>query len=156
MHKGWKVAAVALASAMATTFTVGGIDAAGSVKTTKDDCMTAWATLMASHPTVHAAFPHQEYKEAILNVVKWHPHWNSEIGPTPGGGYFPGVSQKFELLTFDTRFVEGGTAYVAHCGHGATCNELAREVLKSYPELGSPQVDCTLEPPHVLENPQAF
>ncbi len=144
-----KFLGIAAASAMAVTFSTGSIDAAGSVKTTKDDCMTAWATLMASHPTVHSAFPHAEYKEAILNVIKWHPHWTV-------GSYEAGVSQRFELSTFDTRFHEGGTAYVAHCGHGATCNELARAILKTYPELGSPQVDCTIEPPHVLENPQSF
>ena len=51
-----------------------------------------------------------------------------------------------------TRNSEGGTAYVAHCGHGATCNELAREVLKAYPELGNPVVYCTNEPPQ-SDNP---
>src|SRR5690606_1742118 len=107
MSKVTRFLGIAAASAMAITFTAGGIDAAGSVKTTKDDCMTAWATLMASHPAVHVAFPHQEYKEAILNVIKWHPHWTV-------GAYEAGVSQRFDLSTFDTRFHEGGTAYVAH------------------------------------------
>ncbi len=123
--------------------------AASSVTTTKDDCMTAWATLMASHPMVHGAFPHVDYKETINAVVRNHPHWTT-------GSYEPGISQKFELLTFDTRFHEGGTAYVAHCGHGATCNELARAVLKQYPELGSPVVHCTNDPPHIYDNPAGF
>lgn len=148
MRKFWKVAAILGAAAMATTM-VDNTTAAGSVTTTKDDCMTAWAILMASHPTVHGAFPHVEYKEAILNVVKWHPHWTV-------GEYLPGESQKFDLQTFDTRFHEGGSAYVAHCGHGATCNELARVILKAYPELGSPVVYCVIEPPHILDNPQSF
>ncbi len=148
MRKIWKAAAVLGAAAMACTM-VDNTTAAGSVTTTKDDCMTAWAILMASHPTVHGAFPHTEYKEAILNVVKWHPHWRV-------GEYLPGESQKFDLQTFDTRFHEGGTAYVAHCGHGATCNELARVILKAYPELGSPTVHCTIDPPHILDNPQSF
>jgi hypothetical protein len=155
MRKFWKATAI-LGTAAVACMMVDNTTAAGSVTTTKDDCLTAWAILMSSHPTVHAAFPHTEYKEAILNVVKWNPHWNSEIGPNPGAGYFAGVSQKFDLQTFDTRFHEGGTAYVAHCGHGATCNELARTVLKAYPELGSPVVYCTIEPPPILENPQAF
>jgi hypothetical protein len=29
-------------------------------------------------------------------------------------------------------------------------------VLKAYPELGSPVVYCTIEPPHILDNPQSF
>jgi hypothetical protein len=148
MRKIWKAAAILGAAAIATT-TVDNTTAAGSVTTTKDDCMTAWAILMASHPIVHGAFPHSDYKEAILNVVKWHPHWKV-------GEYVAGASQAFDLQTFDTRFHEGGTAYVAHCGHGATCNELARVVLKAYPELGSPVVYCTIEPPHILDNPQSF
>ena len=122
---------------------------AGSVTTTKDDCASAWAIIMASHPSVHGGFQHVEYKEAILGVVKWHPHWT--VGP-----YERIRSQHFELQTFDTRFHEGGTAYVAHCGHGATCNELSREVLKAYPEIPTPVVYCTVEPPHILENPASF
>ncbi len=144
-----KILSIAAVSAMAATFSTTSIDAAGDVKHTKDDCVTAWATLMVSHPSVHGGFPHQEYKEAILNVIKWNPHWTV-------GEYEPGVSQKFELTTMDTHFQEGGTAYVAHCGHGSTCNEVARTILKTYPELGSPHVDCVIEPPHVLENPQSF
>ena len=143
-------ATVAAACVVAVGLTTSnGSDAAGSVTTTKDDCMNAWATLMASHPSVHGAFPHVDYKEAITNVIRNHPHWTL-------GAFEPGVSQKFELSTFDTRFHEGGTAYVAHCGHGATCNELARAVLKQYPELGSPVVHCTVDPPHIYDNPQGF
>jgi len=148
MRRVWKAAAVVGALAVSCMLT-DNTSAAGSVTTTKDDCMTAWAILMSSHPTVHAAFPHVDYKESILGVAKWRPHWKV-------GEYVAGSSQSFDLQTFDTRFHEGGTAYVAHCGHGATCNELAREVLKAYPELGSPVVYCTLEPPHILENPQGF
>jgi hypothetical protein len=119
--------------------------AAGQVTPTKDDCTTAWAILISHHPSVHGGFPHPDFLEAVQNVTKWHAHWNS-------GGYEPGVSQKFSLCNADLKFVEGGGAVVAHCGHGATCNELAREVLKAYPELGSPGVYCTIDPPVVLEN----
>ena len=148
MRNIWKGLVVLGAFASAAVLTDKS-DAAGAVTTTKDDCMSAWAILMASHPMVHGAFPHVDYKEAIMGVVKWHPHWTV-------GGYEPGISQKFDLQTFDTRFHEGGTAYVAHCGHGATCNELAREVLKAYPELGSPVVYCVTDPPHILDNPASF
>jgi hypothetical protein len=131
--------------------------AAGQVTPTKDDCTTAWAILIAHHPSVHGGFPHPDFMEAVQNVVRWHPHWNSELPdphpcPTGTSGYQPGCSQKFSLCSADLKFVEGGGAVVAHCGHGATCNELAREVLKAYPELGSPGVYCTIDPPVVLEN----
>lgn len=140
---------VAACAAAATITVTDRIDAANSVQPTKDDCVTAWAILMASDPKVHAAFPHADYKEAIGNVVKANPHWTA-------GAYEAGVSQKFDLQTFDTRYHEGGTAYVAHCGHGATCNALAAAVLKTFPEAGSPVVYCMVEPPTVLDNPQSF
>jgi hypothetical protein len=134
------------ACALATVAVAEPGEAAGGVTATKDDCMNAHAIIMASHPTVHAGFPHPEYCEAILNVVKWHRHWT--VAPE----YEPGVSQKFSLKKWDTKFHEGGTAYVAHCGHGATCNEVARVVLKAYPEIPSPVVYCG-EVPHILDNP---
>jgi len=137
------------AALMITTVATNDTGAAGSVTATKDDCVTAWAILMVSHPSVHGGFQHPGYKEAIMGVVRTRPHWTV-------GSYEPGFSQKFDLQTFDTRFTEGGTAYVAHCGHGATCNEVAREVLKAYPELGSPVVYCTIDPPHILDNPASF
>jgi hypothetical protein len=150
MNKLFSATVAAAACVMAVGLTASDAsDAAGSVTTTKDDCMNAWATLMASHPSIHGAFPHTDYKEAITNVIKNHPHWTL-------GGYEPGISQKFELVTFDTRFHEGGTAYVAHCGHGATCNALAEAVYKAYPSAGSPVVFCTVEPPHILDNPQGM
>ncbi|MEM9695054.1 MAG: hypothetical protein AAGA56_21105 [Myxococcota bacterium] len=123
--------------------------AAGSVAKTKDDCVTAWAILFSTHPTVHGGFQHPEFKDAIMGVVNTRKHWTV-------GEYEPGIAQKFDLQTCDTTFVEGGTAYVAHCGSGATCNFVAEEVLKAYPELGSPSVHCTLEPPHILESCTGF
>jgi hypothetical protein len=124
-------------------------DAAGNVTPTKDECTTAWAILMPTHPTVHGGYQHPDFKEAIMSVVNWRKHWT--VGP-----YEPVVSQKFELLSCNLKFSEGGTAYVAHCGHGATCNELAREVLKAYPEVGNPVVYCVNEPPVVLDSCSPF
>ncbi len=145
-----KSGVVIAACAAATTFTVtDSTDAANSVTHTKEDCTTAWAILMASHPTIIGAFPDGDYKEAISNIVRNNPHWTA-------GTYEHGVSQKFDLQTFETHFHEGGTAYVAHCGHGATCNALAAATLKNYPESGSPVVYCTIEPPSILDNPQSF
>jgi hypothetical protein len=144
MRHHWKLAIPALALTMATTTTDLTI-AASTVQATNPNCMSAWATLMTTHPSVHGAFPHVEFKEAILRAV----------GNT-SGTFRAGDGGAYELLTFDTRFVEGGTAYVAHCGNGATCNSLGEKVIKAYPEVGTVYVYCTPTPPVVLENPQSF
>lgn len=123
----------------ASTLTVAEDSDAGTVTTAKDDCMTAWAVLTPGSA---------EGQEMVKNVVRWRRHWSAD-------GYEAGVSQKFQLHTFDRTF-GGGNATVAHCGHGATCNELAREVAKAYPNAGNPVVYCVNEPPHILENPQSI
>jgi len=129
------------ACAAATTFTVATPSTAGgSVTTAKDDCVTAWAILAPGDAAS---------REAVQGVVRWHPHWKSDV-------YERGHSQSFQLQVFDLTFAKGGSATVAHCGHGATCNELAREVLKAYPNIGNPVVYCTMEAPHILENPQGI
>ncbi len=106
--------------------------------------MNAHAILMASTDGDHA-----RYWEAISGVVK-----------TPIGrwvvvsDYEPGVAQKVSFRQYDTKFHQGGTAYVAHCGAGFTCNALAEQVLKNFPAVGSPGVYCG-EVPHILDNPQS-
>lgn len=134
------------AACVAATTTIDDAGAAGNVSATADNCARAHAVLMVSHPRVHGAFPHPDYGEAIKRVVDWNKHWTvlPEMEPM--------VSQKLALKMWDFRNGEG-TAYVAHCGHGATCNEVARTVLKAYPELGSPMVTCG-EIPSFLDNPR--
>jgi hypothetical protein len=118
--------------------------AANTVQKTADNCMNAHAILMASTDGNHA-----RYWEAIEGVVK------KPIGRrVVVDSYEPGVAQKVSFRQFDTKFHEGGTAYVAHCGAGFTCNALAEEVLKNYPNVGSPGVYCG-DIPHILDNPQA-
>ncbi len=116
--------------------------AAGSVSKTAGNCMNAHAILMASMDGNH-----DRYWQAIESAVK------SQPGRFfPVSDYEPGVAQKVSFRQYDTRFQEGGTAYVGHCGSGATCNDLADYILKAYPEVGSPSVHCG-EIPHILENP---
>ena len=92
---------------------------------------------------------HARYWEAISGVV------TKPVGRwVVVDNYEPGVAQKVSFRQYDTKFHEGGTAYVAHCGAGFTCNALAEEVLKNYPDVGSPGVYCG-EVPHILDNPQA-
>jgi len=133
-----------LVAVVAAMGTVSHGRAANTVQKTADNCQNAHAVLMAG-----ADGAHSRYWEAIKGVI------------TSSNGVFQlvsdderGVSQKVSLRQYDTRFTQGGTAYVAHCGHGGTCNELAEAVLKHYPESGSPSVWCG-EVPHILDNPQA-
>jgi hypothetical protein len=120
---------------------VGETTAAGKVTRTADKCVNAHAILMASNTGNHARF-----WEAIYSVTKTRPYW--EIL----SDYQPGVSQKMSFRQYDAKFAQGVTAYVAHCGHGATCNELAEQLLKQYPEIQNPVVYCG-EVPHILDNP---
>jgi hypothetical protein len=118
------------------------VGAAGSVSRTAENCMNAHAILMASQDGNHS-----RYWEAINTAVR------SQVGRFEiVGDYEPGISRKVSFRQYDTRFQQGGTAYVAHCGHGATCNDLADYILKVFPEVGSPGVYCG-EVPHILENP---
>lgn len=120
--------------------------AGGSVKTTVDNCMNAVAILMASNTASH-----EVYWQAIAGVVKTHPHW--QVVPE----YEPMVSQKISFKQFDVKYksTQGPTtAYCALCGHGATCNELARKVLIAYPDIPNPVVFCG-GVPHILENPSS-
>jgi hypothetical protein len=123
----------------ATTTTVARDSAAGQVTPAKDDCTTAWAILASGDA------PGQE---AVKGVVNWRHDWKA-------GEYVAGQSQSFQLMTFDRTFGTGSVT-VAHCGHGATCNELANAVLKAWPNVGNPVVYCTVDPPHVLQNPQSI
>jgi hypothetical protein len=132
-------AAMVAMGAAATMTTVARDSAAGQVTPTKEDCITAWAILASGDA------PGQE---AVKNVVNWNKHWKS-------GSYVAGESQSFQLMTFDRTFGSGSVT-VAHCGHGGTCNELANAVLKAWPNMGNPVVYCTVDPPHVLQNPQSL
>jgi hypothetical protein len=137
-----KVLSILALSGVVFAVTDGG--AANSVQKTADNCVNAHAILMASSSGNHGT-----YWEAIQGVIA------SRRGSwTVVSDYEPGVAQKISFRQYDTKFTTGGTAYVAHCGEGATCNLLAEAVLKRYPESGSPSVWCG-EVPHILDNPQS-
>jgi hypothetical protein len=135
---------VGLLALAATVGAVAHTSAANTVHKTADTCRNAHAILMASADGNHA-----RYWEAIGGTVKA-PIGKWKVVDT----YEPGIAQKVSFRQYDTKFHQGGTAYVAHCGHGGTCNEIAEEILKHYPEAGSPGVYCG-EIPHILDNPQS-
>ena len=122
-----------------------GATAANQVKEAADNCMNAHAVLMVSRPGNDALI-----WQLIGNVVKWN-QWDYRVVPD----YEPMIAQKVSFRQYDVRFTPGGaTAYVAHCGHGGTCNKLAQAILKNYPDSGSPWVFCG-EVPYLLENPSS-
>ena len=131
MKKIWKGALLLSTFAVAAVFGITvSSEAEGGVTATKDDCMSAWAVLAPG-----------DAKPAVEGVVRWRTYWKSD-------SYERGVSQSFDLQIFGV--VGGGDAVVAHCGHGATCNELARAVNRAYPNLSNPVVFCTVDPPAML------
>lgn len=120
----------------------GETQAANSVQKTADTCMNAHAILAAS-----ASGNNDVIWDAIGRAVKAQPYKWKVVAD-----YEPMIAQKVSFRQYETRFVEGGSAFVAHCGHGGTCNELADWILKNYPDLGSPAVYCG-DVPHILDNP---
>ena len=142
MKKVWLVLGSlgALAAVMAATQRS---EAGGKVTPAPDNCMNAHAVLAASKGGDSAAI-----WQAIEGVVRTHPHW------TKVAEYEPMVSQKVSFRQYSVKWGEGITAYVAHCGHGRTCNEVADAVLKAYPDIGSPVVYCG-QVPYFLDNPSS-
>ena len=137
MHKLLTMGGVALVAALSvgllpTTSQAG-------VTRTKDDCKTAWAVLTANNA---------QGQEAVKEVVAEHPSWSAD-------GYEPMVSQKFALMVFDV-VGSDDSVIVAHCGHGATCNQLAEEVEKKHADLHDPVIVCTVDSPTPLENGRAM
>lgn len=111
---------------------------AGNVTQTQDNCITAWAILAPNR---------LETRSSIKKIIDGNDRLSDD-------GYEAKVSEKFALMIFD--LVDGrGEAIVAHCGHGGTCNFLAREVNKNYPTI-SPVVVCTHDPPNSIENGRPF
>ena len=68
--------------------------------------------------------------------------------------YEPGVAMRVSFRQYDVEGREGATAYVAHCGHGGTCNSLVQAFFEKHPDWYSPEVFCG-EVPQILHNPQS-
>lgn len=116
---------------------------AGSVSATKDDCADAWAILFSTNDKSG------NKKEMVKRVVAGRGYWRV-------GDFERGRSQHFELLTANVKDEAGLEAHIAHCGHGATCNELSREILRNYPDIGSPVVFCQPELPIILDGAEKY
>ncbi len=114
------------------------------VKETADNCARAHAILIASKSNRH-----DYIWRLISRVVRLRPYQWRVVDE-----YEPGVAQKVSFKQWDVKYSPGGTAYVAHCGYGGTCNSLAHAILKQYPKLGSPVVFCG-RVPYILTNGQS-
>ena len=119
-------------------------DAGHKVHETAPSCANAPAILMASTSGDHAL-----HWNAIGRVAKSSIHAWQIVDE-----HEPMVAQKIAFKQWDTKFHEGGTAYVAHCGAGMTCNDFAKELLKMYPNVGDIGVYCG-QVPHILDNPSS-
>ncbi len=133
-----KLLAAALVAMVGVSMAPGRDAEAGDVSQTQDNCITAWAILAPNT---------LETRSSIKRIIDGNDRLKDD-------GYEAKVSEKFALMVFD--LVDGrGEAIVAHCGHGGTCNFLAREVNKNYPTT-SPVVVCVHDPPNSIENGRAF
>ena len=108
-----------------------------------ETCANAHALLVASK-----SGKHDYIWRRIAHVVRKKPYTYRVVDD-----YEPGVMYKVSFKQYDTKYVQGGSAYVAHCGHGGTCNSLARAFFDEHPKWGSVTVYCGLVP-HVLDNGQ--
>jgi hypothetical protein len=56
--------------------------------------------------------------------------------------YEPGVVGQVEFKEYSVKGHDGAKGYVAHCGHGGTCNMVAARVHRLYKGMGKPRVYC--------------
>ena len=115
-----------------------------AVKPGPEACRNAHAVLVAS-----SSGQHELVWRAVGEVVR------------EGNGRFQvvdehelGVSMKLSFRQYDVANRSGATAYVAHCGHGGTCNELAKAFFAKHDDWYSPEVFCGALP-ETLQNPSS-
>ncbi len=70
--------------------------------------------------------------------------------------YEPGKIQQASFKQYSVKGQDGAYAYVAHCGHGGTCNMIAARLHSLYKGIGKPRVYCGENAlPNMLESPTA-
>ncbi len=113
------------------------------VKEGDESCNNAHLVLVASTSGKHAYIWGEVSKVVRAGHGKW----------LIVDDYEPGVVKKVSFRQYDVQHREGASAYVAHCGHGGTCNSLARAFFAEHDDWYSPEVFCGAVP-SILENPQ--
>ena len=114
-----------------------------SVKEGPDSCSNAHLVLVASTSGKHDYIWGEVGKVVRAGKGKW----------IVVDDYEPGVVQKVSFRQYDVKDRDGAQAYVAHCGHGGTCNSLAQAFFKEHDNWYSPEVFCG-QVPSILQNPQ--
>ena len=70
--------------------------------------------------------------------------------------YEAGKVGQVEFKEYKVKGHDNGKAYVAHCGHGGTCNMVAARLFRIYKGIGKPTVYCgETAIPRMLESPSA-
>jgi hypothetical protein len=127
---------------LAATLTSAVVVHAFAVKPGPEGCRNAHAVLVAS-----STGQHDVVWRAVGEVVKeGHGRWQVV------DDYEPGVAMRVSFRQYDVG--EGASAYVAHCGHGGTCNELAKAFFAKHDDWYSPEVFCGSVPDR-LSNPRS-
>ncbi|MEM1029185.1 MAG: hypothetical protein AAF928_19150 [Myxococcota bacterium] len=107
-----------------------------AVKEGPETCANAHAVVVASRTADHDVVWGE-----IGKVIRRKPQ-RFRVRPD----YEPGVVGSISLRQYDLEYVEGGSAYVAHCGHGGTCNQLVRDFFAEHDDWYSPEVFCGAVP----------
>lgn len=113
------------------------------VKEGPDSCSNAHLVLVASTSGKHDYIWGEIGKVVRSGKGKW----------IVVDDYEPGVVQKVSFRQYEVDNRDGAHAYVAHCGHGGTCNSLAHAFFKEHDDWYSPEVFCGVVP-SILVNPQ--
>ncbi len=139
------------------------IEAAESFKKAPDSCTHAHAILGWSDFKQGVEEDEEEYHERIekpwlklshvvgrLNMEYFkHPDeddnsckWKEPRMIRYTGPYKPGEVGSVTFKEYKVKGHENAKAYVAHCGHGGTCNMLAERLYRIYKGIGKPRVYC--------------
>jgi hypothetical protein len=106
---------------------------ASDFKRAPDGCKNAHAILGWSN---FEGEKHMEIWRIAGFVMYSRPHWKVV------DDHEPGVSQQASFRQYGVKGRDDATAYVANCGHGATCNAIAAAFFKAYRRVGKPRVYC--------------
>lgn len=133
------------AAALSSSTIAGGLHAQ-SAKLTVPNCVNATAILGGST----AGGNEEHFQKIIAHLKKEDRRWEVVAEAERM------VTKKISLKRWSVRNPKQGgpdTVLTAQCGHGGTCNLVAQEVLRLFPQMSpGPEVHCG-DTSNILENP---
>ena len=120
-----------------------GADAAAAVLTKKENCTNAYAVLGWS------TFTTEEQHKLPWSKIGWilgRRTWLTQVETIE-----PGVVRQLAFFDYRVKGNPKAHAYVAQCGHGGTCNEVADVFSRIYHGIGVAQVECGALPGILVE-----